>query len=73
MLEREVKFCDRYKTQVSIVFIDLDKFKPINDTHGHLRGSHALREVGFLLRTAVRDILAQALAQKLREQMKRSE
>lgn len=55
MLEREVKFCDRYKTQVSIVFIDLDKFKPINDTHGHLRGSHALREVGFLLRTAVRE------------------
>jgi diguanylate cyclase (GGDEF)-like protein len=55
MLEREVKFCDRYKTQVSIVFIDLDKFKPINDVHGHLRGSHALREVGFLLRTAVRE------------------
>ena len=55
MLEREIKFSDRYKTQVSIVFIDLDRFKPINDVHGHLRGSHALREVGFLLRTAVRE------------------
>lgn len=55
MLERELKFSDRYKSQVSIAFIDLDHFKPINDTHGHLRGSHALREVGFLLRTAVRE------------------
>ena len=55
MLEREIKFSDRYKSQVSIAFIDLDRFKPINDTYGHLRGSHALREVGFLLRTAVRE------------------
>ncbi len=55
MLEREMKFSDRYKNQVSIAFIDLDHFKPINDVHGHLRGSHALREVGFLLRTAVRE------------------
>ena len=55
MLEREIKFSDRYKSLVSIVFIDLDHFKPINDVHGHLRGSHALREVGFLLRTAVRE------------------
>lgn len=55
MLEREIKFSDRYKSQVSIAFIDLDHFKPINDVHGHLRGSHALREVGFLLRTAVRE------------------
>lgn len=55
MLERELKFSDRYKSVVSIAFIDLDRFKPINDVHGHLRGSHALREVGFLLRTAVRE------------------
>ena len=55
MLEREIKFSDRYKSQVSIAFIDLDRFKPVNDVHGHLRGSHALREVGFLLRTAVRE------------------
>jgi diguanylate cyclase (GGDEF)-like protein len=55
MLEREIKFSERYRSQVSIAFIDLDHFKPINDVHGHLRGSHALREVGFLLRTAVRE------------------
>jgi len=55
MLDREIKFADRYKTPVSIVFIDLDRFKPVNDQFGHLRGSRALREVGFLLRAAVRE------------------
>ncbi len=55
MLERELKFVDRYKSVLSIVFIDLDRFKPVNDEHGHLRGSRVLREVGFLVREAVRD------------------
>jgi diguanylate cyclase (GGDEF)-like protein len=38
-----------------LIFIDLDRFKPINDRYGHLRGSRMLREVGFLLRSAVRE------------------
>ncbi|MEW6368842.1 MAG: diguanylate cyclase [Acidobacteriota bacterium] len=55
MLDRELRFVDRYGSCLSLVFIDLDRFKPVNDQYGHLRGSRALREVGFLLRTAVRD------------------
>jgi diguanylate cyclase (GGDEF)-like protein len=55
MLERELKFVDRYKSVLSVVFIDLDRFKPVNDEYGHLRGSRVLREVGFLVREAVRD------------------
>ena len=55
MLERELKFVDRYRSVISIVFMDLDRFKPVNDTYGHLRGSRLLREVGFLLREAVRE------------------
>jgi diguanylate cyclase (GGDEF)-like protein len=35
--------------------VDLDRFKPINDQYGHLRGSRTLREVGFLIRAAVRE------------------
>ena len=45
----------RHRSQLSLIFIDLDRFKLINDTHGHLRGSRVLRAVGFLLRAAVRE------------------
>jgi diguanylate cyclase (GGDEF)-like protein len=55
ILDRELKLVDRYRSVLSLVFVDLDRFKPINDQHGHLRGSRVLREVGFLLRAAVRE------------------
>jgi diguanylate cyclase (GGDEF)-like protein/PAS domain S-box-containing protein len=54
-LERELKLTARHKSRLSLLFIDLDNFKIVNDTHGHLRGSKVLREVGFLLRAAVRE------------------
>lgn len=55
ILDRELKLVDRYKSVLSLIFVDLDRFKPINDQFGHLRGSRVLREVGFLLRAAVRE------------------
>ena len=55
ILDRELKLVDRYKSVLSLIFVDLDRFKPINDRFGHLRGSRTLREVGFLLRAAVRE------------------
>ncbi|MGH2626953.1 MAG: GGDEF domain-containing protein, partial [Anaerolineales bacterium] len=55
ILDRELKLVDRYKSVLSLIFMDLDRFKPINDQYGHLRGSRVLREVGFLLRAAVRE------------------
>ncbi|HSF14488.1 MAG TPA: diguanylate cyclase [Vicinamibacteria bacterium] len=54
-LERELKLVIRHKSRLSLLFIDLDNFKNINDTHGHLRGTKVLREVGFLLRAAIRE------------------
>jgi two-component system cell cycle response regulator len=55
VLDRELKLVNRYGSTLSLLFIDLDRFKPINDTYGHLRGSRTLREVGFLIRAGVRE------------------
>lgn len=41
-------------TAFSLIFIDLDHFKQVNDRHGHLVGSHLLKEVGETLRASLR-------------------
>ncbi|MGH9585388.1 MAG: diguanylate cyclase [Acidobacteriaceae bacterium] len=45
---------NRDNTPFSLIFIDLDHFKLVNDRHGHLVGSHLLREVGEELRASLR-------------------
>lgn len=48
-LHRTITQCRRTEEDLSILFLDLDYFKRVNDTHGHLAGSQVLREVGALL------------------------
>ena len=55
-LDQEIRRSERYGLEFSLVFIDLDYFKNINDTHGHLAGSRSLREVATLLRQSVREV-----------------
>ncbi len=55
-LSREVQRARRYRSQVSLIFLDLDGFKNVNDQHGHLAGSRALVEVGAVIRHMVREI-----------------
>lgn len=57
---REIKRCKRHGIPLSVIFLDLDGFKSINDQHGHLAGSRTLTEVGAILALAVResDVLA---------------
>ena len=56
VLERELKRSERYGSNLSVLFLDIDLFKMVNDLFGHLIGSRVLREVGILLRKSVRDV-----------------
>jgi diguanylate cyclase (GGDEF)-like protein len=53
-LQAEAKRALRYGRQMSVVLLDLDKFKQINDTHGHHTGDAVLAETARRLRTQVR-------------------
>jgi two-component system cell cycle response regulator len=55
-LERETKRVKRYGSSLALLFLDLDNFKNVNDTHGHRIGSLVLKEVALLLKKTVRDI-----------------
>lgn len=55
-LEQEVRRAERYGLEFSIVFFDVDHFKLVNDSHGHISGSHALKEIANLLRKCIREV-----------------
>jgi diguanylate cyclase (GGDEF)-like protein len=50
ILETEIYRSQRYGYEFSLIFIDLDYFKRVNDTHGHLIGSKLLAEIGQVLK-----------------------
>jgi diguanylate cyclase (GGDEF)-like protein len=54
-LSRELARADRLGTPLSLVVMDLDDFKHINDTHGHRVGDWALQEVARVLRATIRN------------------
>jgi two-component system, cell cycle response regulator len=55
VLERELSLAKRKATEFSVLFLDLDHFKNVNDSHGHLIGSRLLLEVGQEIKKALRE------------------
>ena len=55
VLRRETKRASRSGRPLSLLFVDLDGFKGINDRHGHLFGSRALVEAASVIRTSARE------------------
>jgi diguanylate cyclase (GGDEF)-like protein len=59
-LERSLANARRYQESAGLLIIDLDRFKTVNDRHGHVAGDAMLRQVGTVLRRSVRqtDVVA---------------
>ena len=55
-LQRTLNEADRYGTQVSLVLVDIDHFKRVNDTWGHEAGDAVLRQVSRILQDGVRSV-----------------
>ncbi len=53
-LKKSIASCERKKSKLAVMFLDLDKFKVINDTLGHAVGDHLLTEVAQRIRHCLR-------------------
>lgn len=55
MLTRELTVAKRRQTKISLVYFDVDKFKQINDTLGHIEGDIVLKHIGQSLQEVIRE------------------
>jgi diguanylate cyclase (GGDEF)-like protein len=55
-LQEEIHRAERYKKVISVIMVDLDRFKNINDTYGHDAGDRALESISNFLKKNIRDV-----------------
>ncbi len=55
-LELEIKRCERKKTRLALIMVDIDFFKQLNDRYGHHVGDQVLRDVAALLTKDMREV-----------------
>ncbi len=54
LMQREVALCERHTLPLSIVMVDMDYFKSVNDEHGHAAGDHMLKSFADCVRMTLR-------------------
>ena len=54
-LEREIERSNRYEHPLTLLMLDLDKFKDFNDTYGHVQGDYVLSRLGHAIKRSLRE------------------